>query len=291
MKRLFTFIFLSTFIFTLFAQQGSRQMRIVTHDGATLHQENGAWIIRLADIDSIDFQFITPTESDTPSEDVKPDEKEHTYVDLGLSSGTLWATCNIGASTPLEAGDLFAWGEIVPKNEYTANTYKWFKQDTVPGYSYTNELGLIVNVPAKVTTYIKKYNNDATCGLDGFTDGKTTLDAEDDAAAVLWGGTWHIPTYEQVRELYDVCTWELQTANTSEGDLVVYYKVIGPNQNCIYFPAVDTYGDYWSASLNTAEPINAHSVGFDIDEQIHYTYDISRSRGQSIRPVCSVAQE
>lgn len=49
----------------------------------------------------------------------------HTFVDLGLPSGTLWATCNVGATTPEEDGDCFAWGETEPKDEYTKGNYKY----------------------------------------------------------------------------------------------------------------------------------------------------------------------
>lgn len=43
----------------------------------------------------------------------------HEYVDLGLPSGTLWATMNVGADSPEDYGDYFAWGEITPNSNYT----------------------------------------------------------------------------------------------------------------------------------------------------------------------------
>ena len=51
-------------------------------------------------------------------------EEEHEWVDLGLPSGTLWATCNVGANSPEEYGDYFAWGETEPKSYYSLSTYK-----------------------------------------------------------------------------------------------------------------------------------------------------------------------
>ena len=59
----------------------------------------------------------------------EPEEPEttHAYVDLGLPSGLKWATCNVGATTPEEYGDYFAWGEIEPKEVYDWSTYKWTK--------------------------------------------------------------------------------------------------------------------------------------------------------------------
>ena len=84
--------------------------------------------------------------------------EEHEWVDLGLPSGTLWATCNVGANAPEEFGDYFAWGEIAPKDYYDWNTYKWCDNS---GYSLT------------------KYCTDSYYGT---VDNKTELDPEDDAA-------------------------------------------------------------------------------------------------------------
>ena len=50
---------------------------------------------------------------------------DHEYVDLGLPSGVLWATCNVGASNPEECGCYYAWGETVEKANYSWSTYKW----------------------------------------------------------------------------------------------------------------------------------------------------------------------
>lgn len=58
--------------------------------------------------------------------------EEHEYVDLDLPSGTLWATCNVGASTPEEYGDYFAWGETEPKREYNWSNYKWMNTGQWP---------------------------------------------------------------------------------------------------------------------------------------------------------------
>ena len=85
-------------------------------------------------------------------------QDNHEYVDLGLPSGTLWATCNIGANSPEEYGDYFAWGETAPKEVYTWQTYKWCSGDL---FSMT------------------KYCRESENGYDGFTDGKGELDLED----------------------------------------------------------------------------------------------------------------
>lgn len=95
------------------------------------------------------------------------------YVDLGLPSGNLWAECNLGASTPEQYGDYYAWGEVEPKKEYTRLNHKWYKEGA-PSLGYT------------------KYNNE---------DGKLTLEDEDDAVIQKLGNGWRTPTLADFREL------------------------------------------------------------------------------------------
>jgi len=96
------------------------------------------------------------------------------YVDLGLPSGTLWATCNIGASTPTSVGGYYAWGEISTKSDYSWNTYRFGTENN-----------------------LTKYND---------SDGLTTLELQDDVANVVMGGDWHIPTHAQITEFYQYMT-------------------------------------------------------------------------------------
>ncbi len=141
---------------------------------------------------------------------------ENDWVDLGLPSGTLWATCNVGARSPEDYGDYFAWGETAPKDVYSYNSYKW------PNNS--------------------KYNQ---------TDKKTELEPEDDAANVNWGRSWCMPSSEQIQELIEKCTWTWKTINGVNG-----YLVTGPNNNTMFLPAAGAYVDgslvdsnslyYWS---------------------------------------------
>ena len=95
------------------------------------------------------------------------------YVDLGLPSGNLWATCNLGASSPEQYGDYYAWGEVEPKQEYTYPNHKWYKEGA-PSLGFT------------------KYNNE---------DGKMTLEDEDDAVIQKLGNGWRTPTLADFREL------------------------------------------------------------------------------------------
>ena len=128
---------------------------------------------------------------------------EPEYVDLGLS--VKWATFNVGATSPEDDGDYFAWGETETKETYSWATYKW-----------------------GTSSNLTKYNT---------TDGKTILDLDDDAAYVNWGGNWRMPSKEEVDELTQQCTWIWTTHNNVNG-----YKVTGPNGNSIFLPAAGYKG-------------------------------------------------
>lgn len=161
----------------------------------------------------------------------KREHNGHTFVDLGLESGTLWATENLGASKPEERGDFYAWGETSPKTIFSWGNYKW------------ND-GMKAN-PTKYTA----------------EDGITILELADDAANVQWGGLWRLPSREQIRELKDKCSWSRDNARGG-------YVVTGPNGNTIFLPvsgrlassgAVDTnIACYWTCSLSPSSPSNAY---------------------------------
>lgn len=143
----------------------------------------------------------------------KPDQfNGHRYVDLGLPSGTLWAKCNVGANSQTDIGGHYAWGEIIEKTG--DNAYAWNWSDYRFG----------------TMNAITKYNN---------TDGKTTLDLDDDVAHVVMGGEWVMPTSAQYQELIDNSTWELYTLNEKNG--VLFTSTI--NGNTIFFPFSGTIED------------------------------------------------
>lgn len=196
---------------------------------------------------------------------------EYEYVDLGLPSGTLWATCNIGATCPEGYGDYFAWGEIEPKDFYNWNTYKHCNGDY---------------------KQLTKYCYDAFYGYNGFTDDLTTLEVEDDVASVNWGNEWCMPTYEQWRELecYTISTWM-----ASNG---IYGRQYTANGQSIFIPAAGykwdnivydsgTHGRYWSSSLVNPDyqPYFAVFYGFVSNNQSMSFKQ--RLAGYSIRPVRS----
>ncbi len=159
---------------------------------------------------------------------------EGDWVDLGLPSGLLWATRNVGASSPEDYGDYFAWGETIPKSDYTWSTYRYGNGDEW----------------IKLT----KYCNSSGWGYNGFTDNLIVLQSGDDAATANYGG--HTPTKEEWEELLSNTTNSFTTQNGVNG-----VRFTGSNGNSIFLPAAghrlgnslennDTIGYYWSSTLN-----------------------------------------
>ena len=196
------------------------------------------------------------------------------WVDLGLPSGTLWATRNIGADKPEDYGDYFAWGETAPKAAYYLGSYKWWT------WYYDNE----GNWHGGLTKYC--YKNQG--GLDGFFDNKTELDFEDDAAVANWGGGARMPSSNQIDELDDNCTWQWTQLNGVNGRLAT-----GPNGNTIFFPGAGcrqgsdgslkfvTACYYWSRTLSSSGYAYKLLCG-----QLPYgDYDHFRGSGLSVRAV------
>lgn len=191
----------------------------------------------------------------------------HAYVDLGLPSGTLWATCNVGASKPEEYGDYFAWGETEPKTNYNWDNYK-YSVGFGNGGAFCNTL--------------TKYCTNSEYGYNGFADNLTVLLPEDDAATANWGSVWCMPTAEQWGELRDNTNNVWTTKNGVNGRLFT-----ASNGNCLFLPAPDgKTGGYWSASLSDGIPDHSKIFFFDSSE-----YDVGgdpRDAGLSVRGVRSV---
>ncbi|MBO7478277.1 MAG: hypothetical protein J6U04_10140 [Salinivirgaceae bacterium] len=218
-----------------------------------------------------------------------------TTVDFGLESGTLWATCNIGAANPWNYGDYYAWGETQTKDEYNWDTYK---------YQYRKgDWNLLT-----------KYCYDAEYGNNGFTDALTTLVAADDAATAAFGEGWAMPTHAEWEELYSQCYWvwtENYNNQNVRGYIVYKAKSEGdkgtkvfsdgtPSASYsladahIFLPAAGdyfgssvcdagNYGHYWSSSLYEFDTYGAWYCFFDSsDVRLVPNY---RGNGFSIRPV------
>ena len=160
------------------------------------------------------FSFVSCS-SDDDEEEKKNDvvADKHEYVDLGLPSGTLWATCNVGASKPEEFGDYFAWGEIEPRASYDDN-YKWNKDGRYTKYCASSDWGNV--------------------------DNQLELLPEDDAATANWGSDWCTPSKDQFNELIksDYTTIAQATQNGVDGWKITSKK----NGKTLFFP---TAGERW----------------------------------------------
>lgn len=221
---------------------------------------------------ALSLLFVTGCEDEwvvAPPEDNEPSGD---WVDLGLPSGLLWATCNVGATAPEQYGDYFAWGETQPKTVYNWSTYR-----------YGNDYGEFT-----------KYCTDSDYGLNGFVDNLTTLLPGDDAATANWGSGARTPTRQEWLELKQYTTQQWTTYNGVFGMCFT-----GSNGNSIFLPAsgrrwgsslssVGSDGFYWSSSLYTDSPDGVW--GFYFYSFYYYVYYYYRFDGFPVRPVRSGSQ-
>lgn len=188
------------------------------------------------------------------------------YVDLGLS--VKWAQVNLGATKREDSGDYFAWGETAPKDEYSEENYTWY-----------NEEGMLT-----------KYCTDPDYGI---VDGKSVLEPEDDAATVILGAGWRTPTFDEVQELLENCTWVWSSLGGVRGYRVTS-NVPGYTDNYIFLPAgglrvydeppVTNYqGLFWSSTKYAERCTTSHYMHLRIT--IATAYRDSRWLGLNIRPV------
>lgn len=197
----------------------------------------------------------------------------HEYVDLGLPSGTKWATMNVGATSETDYGLYFAWGETTG---YTASQVGTDKNFSWSDYALTEDNG----------STMTKYNA---------TDGKTVLDLEDDAVAANWGGSWKMPTEAQFQELLNTanCTNAWTTNYQGSGVKGRLFTSV-TNGNTLFIPAAGVAGDgsvylvgndgfVWSSSLDGSSVKYGRSLSFDSGDVA--VYNSNRCSGQSVRGV------
>ena len=182
---------------------------------------------------------------------------KHEYVDLGLPSGTFWATCNVGADSPEDVGGFYAWGEIQEKATYELESYVHYKMQ----YERCANLGNI---------------------------SKTAFDV----AHEKWGGDWRMPTLDEIKELVEVCTWEWTERNNVGGMLVT-----GPNGESIFLPgtgyrwggmkyAQEDFGYYWTdTQRGYYQYDHAWTLYFDYTGVHTWGCHYRRYHGHVIRPV------
>ena len=212
---------------------------------------------------------IIAQQKKTERERAKTYVNGHRAVDMGLS--VRWADCNVGASTPDDAGNYYAWGETTTKASYNRHTYKFCSN----------------------STWVLKY---CTMSDYGNVDNKLVLDYQDDAASANWGERWSTPTKEQWEELANSskCTWEWMTTMRVPGYRVTS-KITG---NSIFIPTTGyltpagyqhgEMGLYWTSSLypNIWKKSYCAAYRFDIRQT---AFDIGRDNrinGRPIRAVC-----
>lgn len=148
-------------------------------------------------------------------------------IDMGVS--VKWASCNLGANKPEDAGNLYAWGEIQPKSSYSKYNYKYY-----------------------VNGKYSKYNS---------SDGKIVLDLDDDAANNLLKGDWRMPTKEEYEELKDNCEICRDVKYNGVSGIVIASK---KTENILFIPIGDDYlfpYEYWTSSLSTSD--HAYCISTD----------------------------
>ena len=252
---------ITSFLFVVFLVLGSFTAQAQVYPRGDVNQDG---LVNISDVTCLINYLLTDS---WPDEPVTPED--HEWVDLGLPSGTLWATCNVGANVPEEYGDYFAWGETEPQELYDWSTYKW---------CFGDEFSLT------------KYCHKSDYGYNGYTDDKTELDPEDDAAYVNWGPSWRMPTAQQLGELYENCTWTWTQLNCVNG-----YLVTGPNGNTLFLPAgggrkggtlknAGIAGSFWSRTLTFSIPYYSFFLGF-IEDGVYSWSDGDRCIGVTVRAV------
>ena len=195
--------------------------------------------------------YIFDTEGSPSTTDNHPQA-----VDLGLSVN--WASCNLGATSPEECGDYYAWGETEKKTQYTQETY-----------IYAN-------------------NIDGNGDVDKYTDiGADICGTMHDVASAKLGEAWRMPTLEEIEELCEKCTWEWGTINGINGQIVT-----GLNGKSIFLPAAGEmfdsknyatgrYGTYWSGTTSG----NYNAFRLFIEKGTSVCTDNRKFIGFSVRPV------
>lgn len=175
----------------------------------------------------------------------------HEAVDLGLSVD--WASCNLGAVSPEDYGEYYAWGETQTKGPFYWSNYSLWTDD------------------------YRKYDGE---------DNLFILEEEDDAAHVQWGGCWRMPTSEEWQELIDCCMWNSTSLNGVPGIMIT-----APNGNSIFLPKAghrydsSSYHekghvcDYWASSLYRSSPRQGCAIR---NNRLRSDW---RYNGFSVRPV------
>ena len=226
--------------------------------------EDGAFSVSLNDLSEVttyyyaSFTLVGGVYVFSSVQEFTTDRFEPVAVDLGLS--VKWACCNVGASVPQGYGGYYAWGETEEKSDYSSWTYKYYLGDLDDDghYEYQN-----IGSNISGTSY--------------------------DVAHVKWGGSWRMPTFDEIKELCNKCSWQWTEVNGVKGQ-----KVTGPNGNSIFLPAAGlrngtgvysrgSSGRCWSGALYEVDSGSACSLFFYGGGHDWNYYN--RFNGHTVRPV------
>lgn len=176
----------------------------------------------------------------------------HQWVDLGLPSGTKWATTNVGAQTQTDYGNYYSWGETAAKTSYTRNNAR----------------------------------------REGSEYGDISGDSRYDAARAQWGSSWRLPTSDEQRELLDNCDVKLATIDGVNGLLVVSrvngQSIFLPAGGFKFDSNPDDFhgqvGHYWSSTPAEDDELRAYRLFYNEDGEAEVSRN-DRYDGKLIRPV------
>ncbi len=246
----------------------------------------GAMLVGFVACEKEQEPIVNNNDGDKTEEEEKPfvDKSTvvngHEAVDLGLS--VLWATCNIGATSPERAGDYYAWGAVKTQTVY--NWAEYAHGDTCKLTKYCFD----------VTEYSEKGKPVIISYFSGEkSDSISTLEQGDDVAYEKWRGSWRMPTAQEQQELRANCNWEWTTQGGVSGMKVTSRK----NGNSIFLPAAgyfykdelinnDVCGGYWSSSLADINPHYAERLHIGAGYPNGAGDYCLRSYGQTVRAVC-----
>ena len=202
---------------------------------------------QVSEVDSVVFAVADIDTDDTTSSDTTY-TSSYAAVDLGLS--VKWATVNIGAESPEDYGNYYAWGETETKDSYTAS-------------------------------------NSVTYGVE-MDD--ISGNADYDAATANWGSSWRMPTNDEMEELIDDCTWTWTTENDVNGYLVtgsngnsIFLPAAGYRYGTSLYHA-GSFGYYWSSTPYVSRSRYAYLL--NLDSGLYFMdYYYCRYNGCTVRPV------
>lgn len=213
------------------------------------------------------------------------------YVDLGVKNAQgktiYWAKCNIGAEKPADYGNYYAWGETETKSDYSWKTYKY--AEFVPGTPAEYDADGLLIKPATEDHYEGQYIGDDICGT------------QYDAARQNWGGSWRLPTKDEILRLINQCDWTWTEMQNSDGNPIKGYKVSNKTDNSkyIFLPTAGYRSgttlyleggmggcNLWSGTPDLDYTNNAYGLHFNLIGEISpHCWGSIRCFGRSVRPV------